>query len=572
MKRGLLTAAVAALLVPSSAVTATTLMPGVTYTRDVRIIGGRAVVLHIMRMPGHGGLYGLRPVLSNNTVLGRETLPAMQKRVSRAGTVVGVNGDLFTPDTGRPTGVFLRDGVLATRPVPRRSMLGIAFDGRLVVDRLRFAGSWKVAGLPAHPLEDVNRPLADPPGVGLFTPQWGGRTPRHRNSREVVLTGFPRLLTNGWHTGTVAAIRRGGGMTAPRGGAVLHARGISARTLAREARPGRQVTVRVRLRDLPADVADAIGGGPVLVRNGRPVLRPDEAFAPSHLVPRHPRTAVGQRADRRLMFLVAEGRSSRSAGLTHSQLAREMVRLGAVTAMGLDGGGSSTMAFEGRVLNRPSDGALRPVANGLFVFYYGVYAPRPRRAVISPNGDGVADSQVLTARLVRRSSIDLRLVRPNGSVAWRFRGVVTPQRLSRKVGMRGMAEGRWRWVAEATEVQNGRESRTARAFIVNRTLGHLRLSKALMRVVTGRGGRLGVSAVLTRKSSVEVAVRSSSGRVVRVLFRGELGRGRHTWRWGGRNAARNVVPSGTYTIVVSARNALGTVALADTVRVARVSG
>ena len=53
-----------------------------------------------------------------------------------------------------------------------------------------------------------------------------------------------------------------------------------------------------------------------------------------------------------------------------------MVRLGAVTASALDAGGSTTMAFDGKVLNRPSDpGGERAVADGLFVFYYGVQAP-----------------------------------------------------------------------------------------------------------------------------------------------------------------------------------------------------
>jgi flagellar hook assembly protein FlgD len=58
---------------------------------------------------------------------------------------------------------------------------------------------------------------------------------------------------------------------------------------------------------------------------------------------------------------------------------------------------------------------------------------------------------------------------------------------------------------------------------------------------------------------------------VRELFRGSLGPGRHAWRWGGRNASRNVVPSGTYSVRVVARNGLGAVALADAVRVVRVS-
>ena len=59
--------------------------------------------------------------------------------------------------------------------------------------------------------------------------------------------------------------------------------------------------------------------------------------------------------------------------------------------MALDGGGSSTLAFEGTVLNSPSDGRERAVSTALMLQYYGVYAPPPLEAVVSPNGDGVAE-------------------------------------------------------------------------------------------------------------------------------------------------------------------------------------
>ena len=157
-------------------------------------------------------------------------------------------------------------------------------------------------------------------------------------------------------------------------------------------------------------------------------------------------------------------------------------------------------------------------------------------------------------------------------MAWRFRGVRTPGVLRHTVGVPGMAEGTWRWVAEATETFSSRVSRIERRFLVNRTLGHLRLSKERMRVVPRRGGRLGISAILTRRSAVEVSVCSGSGRLVRLLHRGELGSGQHVWRWSGRNASGSVVASRTYTIRVIARNGLGTVGLAKAVRVVRASG
>src|SRR3970282_488477 len=110
-------------------------------------------------------------------------------------------------------------------------------------------------------------------------------------------------------------------------------------------------------------VADAIGGGPVLVRNGRPVFRANEAFTTSLLAPRHPRTAVGQLADGRVLLVAVDGRQAGySVGMTTFEMAQSLVRLGVVSGMALDGGGSTTLAFEGTVLNRPSDGSESPIS------------------------------------------------------------------------------------------------------------------------------------------------------------------------------------------------------------------
>ena len=71
-----------------------------------------------MTAPKPGGLYGLHPVLSNNTVVNRESVTAMQKRLSTAATVGGVNADLFTWNDGTPAGMFMDSGMLTTPPHP----------------------------------------------------------------------------------------------------------------------------------------------------------------------------------------------------------------------------------------------------------------------------------------------------------------------------------------------------------------------------------------------------------------------------------------------------------------------
>src|SRR5207244_11104585 len=98
---------------------------------------------------------------------------------------------------------------------------------------------------------------------------------------------------------------------------------------------------------------------------------------------------VGQTADGRILLVAVDGRQpGYSTGLTNFELALTMMRLGCVTASALDAGGSTTMAFDGKVLNRPSDpGGERAVAGALTAFHHGVYAPAPPRPVPPPNAD-----------------------------------------------------------------------------------------------------------------------------------------------------------------------------------------
>lgn len=82
---------------------------------------------------------------------------------------------------------------------------------------------------------------------------------------------------------------------------------------------------------------------------------------------RHPRSAIGWN-DRWLYLVEVDGRQGGlSVGMTFPELAAYLVRLGCREAVNLDGGGSSTLWLLGRVMNSPSDGMERPVANGLVV-------------------------------------------------------------------------------------------------------------------------------------------------------------------------------------------------------------
>jgi Phosphodiester glycosidase/FlgD Ig-like domain len=573
MRKAIVFAALAAVLVPAQAGAQSNmeLAPGVTYTRDVRSIGGRRVVSHVITAPAPGGLYDVRPVLSNNMLIGRERVSSMQRRLRGSATLAGVNGDLFNWTIGNPSGMYFREGVLLARPQGQRSVLAFGLDGLFRVGRVGFFGSWQVAGYPAHPLFQFNRPLEENRDLGIFTRAWGPRTPRQPRGVEVVLGSIPAPFPNTDLRTQITAIRRSTGGPIPPGGAVIQARKYWRIGLLAEAAAGRQITLHLKLKPWwNGAVSDAIGGGPLLVRNGNPVFSAGEEFSRAQLRPRHPRTAVGQLADGRILLVAFDGRRASSAGLSNAQLAAEMARLGAQTAMALDAGGSTTIAWDGNVLNTPSDGRERPVANSVMVFYYGVYARPPRFPSFSPNGDGVRDLQRLAAKVVRRSAVDAQLLRPNGELAWRYQETVTPTTIHKDLGGAGVEDGPWRWVVRAVDDQ-GRETTMTREFTVNSTLGFLRLDKRRLLVRPRRGGRLVASWRLANTADLRVRVVNANDRPVRRLYaQAGIAPGNYATVWNGKNARGRVVPSGPYTIEVRVVNGLGVDTLERTVRVRRV--
>lgn len=92
--------------------------------------------------------------------------------------------------------------------------------------------------------------------------------------------------------------------------------------------------------------------GPALVEDGEVVVSEDDEVGKAKAS--NPRTAIGIVDDLHYVFVVSDGRTDESAGVSLSELAEFMKELGVETAYNLDGGGSSTMYFNGEVINNPT--------------------------------------------------------------------------------------------------------------------------------------------------------------------------------------------------------------------------
>jgi hypothetical protein len=218
------------------------------------------------------------------------------------------------------------------------------------------------------------------------------------------------------------------------------------------------------------------------------------------------------------------------------------------------------MAFDGKLLNSPSDpGGERAVADGLFVFYYGVQAPPPSVQVLSPNGDGVAETQGLSFKIVRPSTVTASLIGPDRIPRQTQTGFRDPG--TYRLGWSGRTaqgapepEGRWRWVINSVDDQE-QQSKVERSFFLNTTLGYLRVRPTRV-VIRRRGGSVRVGFRLAHPALVTLTIRTASGARVRTIQR-RLRAGQTSIRWDGRYGNGVRAFSGTYVARVQASNSFG---------------
>ena len=209
--------------------------------------------------------------------------------------------------------------------------------------------------------------------IVIYTPQYDFNTRTGNDGVEVLVEMLQPAGIGSRAKGYIRSIRDVGSTRIPFDHLVISARGLAGKRLAEHARIGERVGILSSIDFSSRDCRDtfpatwdsafaSIGGSFNFLRYGDIVSYADNAGATS----RHPRTAVCLNDDY-TYFIVVDGRQpGYSIGMTSNELARFCRdRLGATWGINQDGGGSSAMWLDGEIVNQPSDGRERLVANGL---------------------------------------------------------------------------------------------------------------------------------------------------------------------------------------------------------------
>lgn len=327
---------------------------GVEYAQVRREFSGKSVDINLLRLD----LKKVRLDVHHafDRAIGTEKTSSI---ATRHKAFAAINAGFFRLDNsnwaGDAAGVLLIDKILYSESASKRVAIGI-INGKdfTTVNITRIE-----RGLGVKHRDDfvrcdgVNRERGKD-DIVLFLPGFGQSTLTDSNGIEVIVRG-----------NRISAIIEGKGSAAiPSDGFVLSASGSKKERLLKLQNQGLRVSLTDFVPMTSYEVSaqkffpteDIVGGVPQLIKGGKiDITWEEEKASRSFVETRHPRTAVAKLKDGKFLMLTADGRSEQSAGLDLYDLAKYMLELGAVDAMNLDGGGSTTMFLDGKVVNKPSD-------------------------------------------------------------------------------------------------------------------------------------------------------------------------------------------------------------------------
>jgi len=340
-----------------------TLKEGIEYAEVTKEISGKSVNMNILRLD----LKKIRLDVhhAKDAAIGTEKTSSI---ATRHGAFAAINAGFFRLDksefAGDPAGILQIDGELLSESEKDRAALAI-YNGRKrtkVYFGLANSHAWVSISpnFSSLTVDGINRePKADE--AILFTKEFGKLPISSQNVLKIILSRCR------FTCGRAKISEDKEATSVPTDGYVFALYGKSAVLLTDDLKKKltddflsvivSNISKFVGKKERRIEEADDITNGvSLLVRNRKIQLtweqeKTNKAFVET----RHPRTAVAKLKDGKFLMITVDGRSEASGGIGLQDLAEYMLSLGAVDAMNLDGGGSTTMFVDGKVVNKPSD-------------------------------------------------------------------------------------------------------------------------------------------------------------------------------------------------------------------------
>lgn len=330
---------------------------GVEYAQVTRKLGEDPVKINLLRLDLTKVRLDVHHAM--DAAIGTEKTSSI---AIRHGAVAAINAGFFRLDTsifaGSAVSFLMVDREILSHGTNNRITIGISNrsdESEVQFGRPTWSETFQIRKQMFN-LSGINRERRENEVI-YYTPTFHTNTLTNRNGIELVVRKdrISRIYLDK------------GSSRIPHDGFVISASGKYRDELLRTVRIGDRVTRFSNVLfnrishepDLPMVEysEDAVAGVPQLIKNGRiDITWEQEKASRSFVETRHPRTAVAKLKGGRFLLITVDGRQPGvSVGMNLYELADYLLSLGAIDAMNLDGGGSTTMVLDGTVVNKPSD-------------------------------------------------------------------------------------------------------------------------------------------------------------------------------------------------------------------------
>ncbi len=325
-------------------------------------VGSPITVISFELEPRTPGLK-LRPIMPNgsNSVQSiAGTVPLIQT-AQQAQSIVAINGGFFNRINQLPLGLIQIDGQVRSGPILNRGVMAWNANGTVEFDRYSLQETATI-GNQSLPLTHLNSAFVQA-GIARYTPAWGSSYQTLSDGEVVMEVVGDRISTQT----TIPTV--GTTVPIPANGYLLTFR--SNRTAAASVTIGTPVVLNSAPSNPKiASAFYAIGGGPLLLKDRQVVLdAAAEKFSAAFIKERAARSAIGRLSNGNLLIVSVQPTLGRG-GPTLTEMTQIMQQLGAIDALNLDGGSSTTLhlgGFGGYILDRPSRSSAR-VHNAIGIF------------------------------------------------------------------------------------------------------------------------------------------------------------------------------------------------------------
>ena len=318
---------------------------GVIYTRVTKNINGRNIKINIAEVNrALNPKIEIIPLTASNDIHEKTSINKIEPNA-----ILAVNGTYFKQNTGTPLGTLVINNEIITGPIYERVAFGISKNG-FKTERLGFTGEIKNNNTTLK-IDNINQPRMLFSHILIYTSKWGDISPTTKSKCKQLAIKDGKIIATSDYP-----------LVIPEGGVVIS----GPQEKLKEFKLGEYVNINYKITPEWKDVKHIISGGPYLVKNGD-IFVDAKSQKLTSISGRNPRTAIGYTKENTMIIVTVDGRKEGSSGVTLKELARLMKELNCYEAINLDGGSSTSMFVEGKILNGSNVKTSTKISNALVV-------------------------------------------------------------------------------------------------------------------------------------------------------------------------------------------------------------